>query len=71
MLFDILLFNGGIRHVGIPSVEIGGVQHCILQDYSDLNYLLGNNWHCIYEHAKRVCMCIFIHCYFILACDQA
>ena len=45
MPFDILLFNGGMRNAGIPSVKRSGIQHYKLNNYADLNYLLGNNWH--------------------------
>ena len=45
MPFDNLLFNGGMRNAGIPSVKKGGVQHYELKNYSDLNHLLDNNWH--------------------------
>lgn len=45
MPFDMLLFNGGLKCVGIPSEERHGVQHYKIKNYEDLNELLGRDWH--------------------------
>lgn len=43
--FDTLSFNGGLKSVGTPSRKQGGVQHYKIKSYTDLNELLGSNWH--------------------------
>ena len=45
MPFDILLFNGGLKCSGIPSGKKSGVQHYKLNNYADIDHLLGANWH--------------------------
>ena len=43
--FDILLFNGGLKQKGIPSVKKCGIQHYNIRDYTDLDDVLGGSWH--------------------------
>ena len=45
MSFDILLFNGGLLPMAVPSRKAGGIQRYTIRNYSDLNSLLGCNWH--------------------------
>ena len=45
MSFDILLFNGGLLPTATPSRKVSGVQRYKIRKFSDLNSLLGNNWH--------------------------
>ena len=43
--FDLLMFNGGMKMAGRPVKKIGRVQYYKLDNYQDLNHLLGKNWH--------------------------
>ena len=45
MPFDIFLFNGGLKCYGVPSEKKCGIQHYKVNNYSDLDDLLGSNWH--------------------------
>ena len=45
MPIDILLFNGGLKMAGKATKKVGGVQYYGIDEYRDLNNLLGNNWH--------------------------
>ena len=45
MPFDLLLFNGGLKAAGTPGKVVGGTQQYKIQNYKDLNHLLGDNWH--------------------------
>jgi len=45
MPFDILLYNGWLKATGVYSSIRAGIQHYKLENYADLNYLLGRNWH--------------------------
>ena len=45
MLFDVLMFNGGMKTVGRPVKKIGRLQYYGISCYQDLNHLLGKNWH--------------------------
>jgi len=45
MGFDALLFKGGLEAAGILKQTVRGHQQCQLQCYSDLDSLLGRNWH--------------------------
>jgi len=45
MGLDALLFKGGLEAAGILKQTVHGHQQCQLQCYSDLDSLLGRNWH--------------------------
>ena len=45
MLFDILLFNGGLKLAAILSKRSCGIQYYKINHYKDLYPLLGVNWH--------------------------
>jgi len=45
MPVDVLLFNGGLKMAGKPTKKVGGVQYFGIEEYRDLNHLLGTNWH--------------------------
>ena len=45
MGFDYLLFKGGLQAAGIPKRLVRGNQRYKLQNYHDLDSLLGQNWH--------------------------
>ena len=45
MPIDVLLFNGGLKMAGKPTKKVGGVQYFGIDEYRDLNHLLGTNWH--------------------------
>ena len=45
MPFDLLLFNGGLKEVGVPSKSVGDIQHYKIGHYRDLNHLFGQNWY--------------------------
>ena len=45
MGFDYFLFKGGLEAAGIAKESTRGIQRYGLERYSDLNHLLGDNWH--------------------------
>ena len=45
MLFDVSLFNDGLKLVAIPSKKSKSNQHYKIKHYQDLNHLLGTDWH--------------------------
>jgi len=45
MPIDCLLFNGGLKMAGKPIKKVGWVQYFGINEYRDLDHLLGTNWH--------------------------
>ena len=45
MGFDYLLFKGGLEAAGVAKESTRGIQRYGLERYSDLDHLLGDNWH--------------------------
>ena len=45
MGFDYLLFTGGLQAAGVATRTVQGNTRYKIQAYSDLNFLLGKNWH--------------------------
>jgi len=45
MGFDYFLFTGGLQPAGIATKTVRGVVHYRIQKYSDLDLLLGTQWH--------------------------
>ena len=45
MSFDILLFNGSLLPIAVPARKVGGIQRYKIRNFSDLNSLVGRNWH--------------------------
>ena len=45
MGFDYLLFKDGLEVAGIVKKNSRGIQWYDMERYSDLDYLLGDNWH--------------------------
>ena len=45
MSFDPVLFNGGLKAVGVPFKVVQGVQHYKIKKYQDLDFYLGSSWH--------------------------
>lgn len=45
MGFDYLLFKGGLQAAGNPKGPKAGIARYRIQQYSDLDSLLGHNWH--------------------------
>lgn len=41
----VLLFNGGLKIAEKPTKKVGGVQYYGIDQYRDLDHLLGINWH--------------------------
>ena len=45
MGFDYFLFTGGLQQAGIATNTVQGTVRYGIQQYSDLNFLLGTRWH--------------------------
>ena len=45
MAFDYLLFKGGLQTAGTPARCVQGYQRYKIECYSNLDFLLGPNWH--------------------------
>ena len=45
MPINVVLFNGGLKMAGKPTKKVGGVQYYTIDQYRDLDHLLGINWH--------------------------
>ena len=45
MMFDKIMFDGGLRVAGKLKEHRRGIEHYSVSNYSDLDDLLGKNWH--------------------------